>query len=101
MLQSARQALIYLCCAVIALDIVLLLGGPSLLQSVDESPDWFYSEFEFEEHEDDGEEEPLIQDAELLLEVSHVNALVIDVDFQINESDRDEAHISRGPPVLC
>jgi len=100
MLHSTRQTLMFLCCTVIVLDIMLLLGGPSLLSSVDETSDWLYSEFEFEENEESGEEEPLIQDVELLVEVSHLSSPLFDVEFHINESDRDETHVSRGPPAL-
>jgi hypothetical protein len=101
MLHSTRQTLMFLCCTVIVLDIMLLLGGPSLLSSVDETSDWLYSEFEFEENEDCDEDKTLIQDVEFLVEYSHSGSLLIDVDFSINESDRNETHVSRGPPVLC
>ncbi|MCR9230406.1 MAG: hypothetical protein NXI29_05285 [bacterium] len=100
MFQTARHALMFLCCAIVALDIVLFLGGPALVQSEGESQDWFFSEFEFEENEESGEEEPLIQDVELLIEVSHLSSPLFDVEYHINESDRDETHVSRGPPAL-
>lgn len=101
MLQSARQALMFLCCPVIALDIVLLLGGPSLLPSMEETSDWLYSEFEFEENEDCGEEETLAQDARFRVDFLHSGTLLVDADCSINESDCDEAPVSRGPPALC
>lgn len=102
MLQNARQSLIYAFCSVIALDIVVLLGGPLFLDSADSNPDCFYSEFEFElEENEDCEEETLIQDVDFSSGVSQSHSLVVSVDFCINESERDECHVTRGPPTLC
>ncbi|MCA9004474.1 MAG: hypothetical protein KDA70_04305 [Planctomycetaceae bacterium] len=101
MLQNSRHRLMFLLCTVIALDIVFLLGGSSLLDKPDSNPDWLCAEYELEESEDSVEEETLIQDAEFLIAQPHFGLLLQNVDFSVKQSDRDEIHISRGPPSLC
>ncbi|WP_417381255.1 hypothetical protein [Gimesia sp.] len=100
MLQNSRQPLMFMLCTVIALDIVFLLGGSSLLGAPESNPDWLCAEFELEESEDSFEEETLIQDAEFLVALPLLGILTQNIDFSVKESDRDEIHISRGPPAL-
>ncbi len=77
-----------------------LLGGSFLIESSETTPDWLYSEFELEETEENGEEEPLIQDTELF-EISVVSTLYHGLPFCVNESIAHERHVSRGPPTAC
>ncbi|HAW29054.1 hypothetical protein [Gimesia maris] len=100
MLQNSRQPLMFMLCTVIALDIVFLLGGSSLLDVPESNPDWLCAEFELEESEDSVEEETLIQDAEFSVALPLLGMYAENVDFSVKESDRDEIHISRGPPAL-
>tara|TARA_R110002111_G_scaffold248400_1_gene312041 strand:+ start:60391 stop:60699 length:309 start_codon:yes stop_codon:yes gene_type:complete len=101
MLHATRHPLVLAFCTVFVLDIVLVFGGPSRVDSPDENPDWLFSEFELEESEDFGEEETLIQDVEFSIEISLSNSMIHDVEFSVQKSDRYESHISRGPPVTC
>ena len=101
MVQNSRQSLMYLLCTVFMLDIVFLLAGPVLLDSTESNSDWLYSEFELEENEESGEEEPLIQDASFLSGISISNSLIHCFEFSVKESDRYEIHASRGPPCAC
>ncbi|QDT44631.1 hypothetical protein Pan241w_47440 [Gimesia alba] len=101
MLQYSRQSLMFIFCTVFLLDIVFLLAGPVLVDSAESNPDWLYSEFELEETEESGEEEPLIQDASFLSGVSISNSLIHFVEFSVKESDHYEIHASRGPPRAC
>lgn len=100
MLQYSRQSLLIASCTVILLDMAFLLGGSLLIESSEITPDWLYSEFELEETEENGEEEPLIQDAELF-EVSAISSLYHGAPFCANESIIHERHVSRGPPTAC
>ena len=100
MLQNSRQTLMFMLCSVIALDIVFLLGGSSLLDTPESNPDWLCAEYELEESEDSVEDETLIQDAEFSVTLPLLGMLAENVDFSVKESDRDEIHISRGPPAL-
>lgn len=101
MLQNSRQPLMFLLCTVIALDIVFLSGGSSLLDITGSTPDWLCVEFELEESEESVEEESLIQDAEFLVALPLLGSLAQKINFRVKESDRDEIPISRGPPALC
>ncbi|WP_291168695.1 hypothetical protein [Gimesia sp.] len=72
-----------------------------MLDLTGSNPDWLCVEYELEESEDSAEEESLIQDAELLVAMPPLGSLAQKFDFRVKESDRDEIHISRGPPSLC
>lgn len=100
MLQYSRQSLLIASCTVMLLDMAFLLGGSFLMESSETVPDWFYSEFELEETEENGEEESLIQDMELF-EVSAISTLYHGLPFCANESIIHDRHVSRGPPTAC
>lgn len=101
MLHNARQSVMFMVCTVFLLDITLLLVGPILVDASESNDDWLYSEFELEESEETSEEEPLIQDTEVLVTVSYSNTLIHLIEFSVQESDHLDTHATRGPPRAC
>lgn len=99
--QYSRHSLMFVLCTVFVLDIAFLLSGPILADSSESNPDWLFSEFEFEEAEDFGEDETLIQDVEFSIEISLSNSLIYSTLFTVKESDRYDIDVSRGPPCAC
>ncbi len=103
MSSSVRKCLFLAICAVFMLSTAFLFGRPVSADSPisDSSP--LFWEVELEEGEDSTEKEPFVSSVEFSIEISAstLMSMVHHAVLSVEESNRFDTQVPRGPPGKC